>query len=152
MAIQWHLCSAEGDAATSYVLKKFHNKPGIYFEEIKLMNQVQTTWKLVIKLDINTLEKRARQMENYLDQTNERCKSIIGSVQFTCKNIMQKMQKDNAKLTQLLTRLRTIYYTRDSKRGLINAIGAINKTLFGTMDAEDEEHLNKQIQMLQENQ
>ncbi|KAL6264212.1 hypothetical protein P5V15_004297 [Pogonomyrmex californicus] len=59
-------------------------------------------------------------------------------------------QKDNEKLTQLFTRLRTIYYTRDSKRGLINAIGTISKTLFNTMDAEDEEHLNEQIQMLQE--
>ncbi|KAL6252261.1 hypothetical protein P5V15_015232 [Pogonomyrmex californicus] len=64
---------------------------------------------------------------------------------------MQIIQKDNAKLTQLLTRLRTIYYTRDSKRGPINAIGAISKTLFGIMDAEDEEHLNE-IQMLQEDQ
>ncbi|KAL6263045.1 hypothetical protein P5V15_005863 [Pogonomyrmex californicus] len=107
------------------------------------MNQMQT-WKLIIKLDINPLEKRAQQMENYLDQISEQCKSIIGLVQFTYKNIMQIIQKDNAKLTQLLTRLGTIYYTRDSKRGLINAIGAISKTLFGTMDAEDEEHqINK---------
>ncbi|KAL6265776.1 hypothetical protein P5V15_002588 [Pogonomyrmex californicus] len=109
-------------------------------------------------LEINnqTGHQRARKKNTtdgkIMDQTSERCKNIIGPVQFTCKNIMQIIQKDNAKLTQLLTRLRTTYYTRDGKRGLINAIGAISKTLFGIMDVEDEEHLNEQIQMLQEGQ
>jgi len=48
-----------------------------------------------------------------------------------------------------MNRLNTIYQTPNLKRGLINAIGSISKTLFGTMDAEDAERINEQIKLLQ---
>jgi len=51
-----------------------------------------------------------------------------------------------------MNRLNTIYQTPNLKRGLINAIGSISKTLFGTMDAEDAEKINEQIKLLQNKQ
>jgi len=62
------------------------------------------------------------------------------------------MDKDNTKLTLLMDRLNTIYQTPNLKRGLINAIESIGKTLFGTMDAEDAERIDKQLQLLQNKQ
>jgi len=62
------------------------------------------------------------------------------------------MDKDNTKLTLLMDRLNTIYQTPNLKRGLINAIGSISKTLFGTMDAEDAEKIDEQIKLLQNKQ
>jgi len=46
------------------------------------------------------------------------------------------MDKDNAKLTLLINCLNT-HCTPNLKRGLINVIESISKTLFGTIDAED---------------
>jgi len=45
--------------------------------------------------------------------------------------------------------LNTLYQTPKLKHGLINIIGSISKTLFGTMDAEDATLINEQIKLLQ---
>jgi len=45
-----------------------------------------------------------------------------------------------------------LYKTPNNKRGLINAIGTISKTLFGTIDANDERIINEQLNLLRNNQ
>ncbi|KAL6252253.1 hypothetical protein P5V15_015224 [Pogonomyrmex californicus] len=67
---------------TLFEMKNFFHHPGLYFEEVGFMNQVQTTWKLVIKLDTTALRIRAQQLQDYLEQTDQRCKSIIGPIRF----------------------------------------------------------------------
>jgi len=48
-----------------------------------------------------------------------------------------------------MDRLQTIYGTEINKRrGLINGLGSIAKTLFGTMDADDEQLINEQLMLL----
>jgi len=42
--------------------------PGIYFEKIGVMNQVEFAWKLVIKLDVGALEIRFQQFQDYTNQ------------------------------------------------------------------------------------
>ncbi|XP_024877655.1 uncharacterized protein LOC112458308 isoform X2 [Temnothorax curvispinosus] len=46
----------------------------------------------------------------------------------------------------------TIYKTNNNKRGLIDAIGTISKTLFGTMDADDAKHIQEQLELIQNQQ
>ncbi|XP_024871226.1 uncharacterized protein LOC112454206, partial [Temnothorax curvispinosus] len=46
----------------------------------------------------------------------------------------------------------TIYKTTNNKRGLIDAIGTISKTLFGTMDADDAKHIQDQLELMQNQQ
>ncbi|KYN12072.1 hypothetical protein ALC57_15763, partial [Trachymyrmex cornetzi] len=102
------------------------------------MNQVETEWKLVIQLDITALNARYEKMQEYLKNTEKRCGQVIaGNSQETCANMMQILDKENSQLTASLAQLRTLYNANTNKRGLINAIGTISKTLFGTMDAED---------------
>jgi len=48
--------------------------------------------------------------------------------------------------------LRALYKTSNNKRGLIDAIGTISKTLFDTMDADDERIINEQLNLLRNNQ
>jgi len=62
------------------------------------------------------------------------------------------INKDNAKLALLLTHLRALYKTPNNKRGLIDAIDTVSKTLFGTMDADDEKIINEQLNLLANNQ
>jgi len=57
--------------------------------------------------------------------------------------MMKIIQKDEEKLWLQLTHLRALYRNPNERRGLINAIGMISKILFGTMDAEDAQVINK---------
>jgi len=116
------------------------------------MNQVESAWKLVIKLDIGALEIRFQQLQDYMNQMTEECDALIGNTHQTCMNILRIIRKGSTKLTTLLTHLRTLYKTPTSKRGLIDAIGTISKTLFGTMDADDERVINEQLDLLRNKQ
>jgi len=59
------------------------------------------------------------------------------------------MTKRYEKIQLLMNRLRTVYGTEMNKRrGLINGLGSIAKTLFGTMDADDEQLINEQLALL----
>jgi len=116
------------------------------------MNQVESVWKLVIKLDVGALEIRFQQLQDYTNQMAEDCDALIGNVHQTCVNVLRIIHRGSVKLTILLTHLRTLYKTPNSKRGLIDVIGTISKTLFGTMDADDERVINEQLDLLRNNQ
>jgi len=62
------------------------------------------------------------------------------------------INKDNAKLALLLTHLRALYKIPNDKRELIDTIGTISKTLFGTMDADDERVINEHLNLFANNQ
>jgi len=134
------------------VITAFHDEPGIYFENTGQLQQVEATWKLVIEIDVLAIDARYLQLEDYRKQTQKLCEKIHENIQPTCQNVMQVIEKDIAKLKTLIERLNTLYQTPKLKRGLINVIGSISKTLFGTMDAEDETLINEQLRLLQNKQ
>jgi len=92
---------------------------------------------------------RFLQLQNYFKQTKKLCRELNEDLQPTCRNVIQVIEKDNAKLTLLINRLNTLYQTPNLKRGLINVIRSISKTLFGTMDAEDATLINEQMKLLE---
>jgi len=116
------------------------------------MNQINSVWKLVIELDVGALEIRYQQLQDYIKTTEGHCKRLTGNTQQACQNIMKIVQKDEEKLTLQLTHLRALYRNPNDRRGLINAIGMISKTLFGTMDADDAQVINKQLELLRNNE
>jgi len=91
----------------------------------------------VIEIDVLAIDARFLQLEDYREQTQKLYEKIHINIQPTCQNVMQVIEKDIAKLKLLIERLNTLYQTPKLKRGLINVIGSISKTLFSTMDAED---------------
>jgi len=137
-------------------LEEFTQNPGVYFERIGRMHPVQTRWKLVIRININSLIKRAEQLQQSIQRTESLCKSILTHTR-TCQNFytihnqifIQYITKRYEKIQLLMDRLQTIYGTEMNKRrGLINGMGSIAKTLFGTMDADDEQFINEQLTLL----
>jgi len=97
------------DSAKLYEWTRFSSTPGIYYEELGLMNQIESGWKLVIELDVGAVEIRYQQLQDYIKNTEERCERLTGNTQQTCQNIMRIIQKDEAKLTLQLTHLRALY-------------------------------------------
>jgi len=106
----------------------------------------------VIEIDVRAIDARFLQLEDYRERTQNLCENTHENIQPACQNIMQIAGKDIAKLKLLIERLNTLYETPKLKRGLINVIGSISKTLFGTMDTEDATLINEQLRLLQNKQ
>ncbi|XP_070171358.1 uncharacterized protein [Polyergus mexicanus] len=146
---------ARGNMTSPYQIQEFLHNPGIYFEKIGQLQQATKTWKLVIKLDITTLNDKAWQINQYIQQTNEMCEQIKSEFHHkrTCDNLEKIVKNESKQLTKLMTLINTLYKTRtNGRRGLVDGIGTIAKTLFGTMDANDRELINEQLNLLQNNQ
>jgi len=147
-----YLTKAKEEDAPPFKITTFHDELGIYFEKTGQLQQVESIWKLILQIDIEAIDIRVWQLQDYLNETKKVCKKLNEEIQPTCQNIIHVIDKDNTKLTQLILRLNTIFQTPNLKRGLINAIGSISKTLFGTMDADDAEKIDKQLQLLHNKQ
>lgn len=73
--------------------------------------------------------------------------------QTTCTNLDSIAKKEAAYLQNIMAQINTIYKTpTNRRRGLIDGLGTVAKTLFGTMDANDEKHINEQLSLLQNSQ
>ncbi|XP_011688855.1 PREDICTED: uncharacterized protein LOC105450619 [Wasmannia auropunctata] len=106
----------------------------------------RTLWRLAIKLDIAAIGVRFRQVQDHLKRTEDRCGNILAeNVKQMCQNILRIMEKDNKMLTVLVNHLYGLYKPINNKRGLIDAIGVVGKTLFGVMDADDAKLIDEQI-------
>ncbi|KAL6253790.1 hypothetical protein P5V15_015605 [Pogonomyrmex californicus] len=97
-------------AEPPYVLKKFCNTPGIYYEEIP--NEAG-------RIGMETSDKIRRkgirdhqQLQDYIEETERECGKIIGNAQLTCRNVMRIIEKDNMKLITLLETLYKTTYRR----------------------------------------
>jgi hypothetical protein len=130
----------------------FTAEPGIYYEKIGQLQQTKATWKMAIRIDVTALNIRHQQLQENLARIEEICNHAIKSIKNTCQITLQTIRRENSKMTRNLGQLQTIYRSPLSKRGLIDAVGQISKTLFGTMDAEDAKIINEQIQLLNNQQ
>jgi len=120
----------------------------MYFEKFGRLHYAKETWKLVVKLDHTTLTQRYEQITKYLHQTEIICKTTQA-----CDRIKAITGKEMKYLKNIMTQIQTIYRTSTNRRrGLIDGIGSIAKSLFGTMDANDEKLINEQLQLLQNKQ
>lgn len=129
-------------------MEKFTTSPGIYFEKIGRMHPVEAHWKLVIKTDTTSLEARLDQVTKSVKRTEDMCNALIINKN-TCNGFQKIMEKGHNKIQKLINKIQTVYKTpSDKRRGLIDGLGTVAKTLFGTMDANDEKLINEQLSLL----
>jgi len=129
-----------------FEIEEFKHNPGIYYEKIGNLHQIKKTWKLVIKLDITELNDKTWQLNKYVQQTNEIYKNIKSGdhIKRTCENLKNIINNDSNTLAKIIKLINNLYKTSsDRRRGLIDGVGSITKTLFGLMDANDRKLMNK---------
>lgn len=103
----------------------------------------------MIKLDVTTLSRRYEQIKNYTYGAKATCAS--GNVQYQeiCTDLETITKRDLEYAGKLIRQISTIYKAPSNiRRGLINGIGSVAKSLFGTMDADDEKRINEQLQIM----
>ena len=59
------------------------------------MNQADSEWKLVIKLDVTAIRIRVEQLQEYLKNMEKRCEKIIArNAQQICTNMVWILKKE----------------------------------------------------------
>ncbi|KAL6254142.1 hypothetical protein P5V15_014767 [Pogonomyrmex californicus] len=72
----------------------------------------------------------------------------------SCHNYNNIIKNNYQRLKHLTKRINSLYKTQNTKtkRGLIDGIGTVAKTLFGTMDNDDRKLINEQLNILHNKQ
>ena len=99
------------------------------------------TANIIIGLDTSDIYEQINTLELY--------KSIINSRATSKKYAkeLDELQNRIKNLNQLAKHLKTLIHTR-SKRGLLNIIGSVSKSLFGTLDEDDLTLINENMDKL----
>ncbi|XP_032678241.1 uncharacterized protein LOC116850608 [Odontomachus brunneus] len=138
-----------------YEIIKFTHTPGVYYDLQGQLHQVVSTWKVVIRIDIQGIDIRGNQIQKYLRNTQEVCNqqkepSITWEL---CENSQKIVKKGLDRVQNITERLHNIYKNpREIKRGLVDGIGSLTKSLFGIMDANDEKIINEQLSLIENKQ
>lgn len=95
---------------------------------------------------------RHAQIKTYLIQTERIC-GITTNQKTMCSNSNNIEKRKLKYLDDIINQIDTLYKRpTNRRRGLIDGIGSISKILFGTMDANDEKHINEQLELIENNQ
>ncbi|KAL6257846.1 hypothetical protein P5V15_011443 [Pogonomyrmex californicus] len=154
LLIKIWIINGEEEKKLPFEVENFEHHPGIYFEEIGKLNIIESFWKIVIKIDISPIEKRTEQIEEYILKTQNICTMLHLTNKGSCQNYNTIIENNYQRLKHLTKRINALYKAQDTKtkRGLIDGIGTIAKTLFGTMDNEDRKLINEQLSILDNKQ
>lgn len=137
--------------------------PGIYSEKIGKLQKSVTNWKFLFYLDNESFSDNIITIEHDFNSLKKLC-LIINKISMLddCKinlNLLQNYLNEIYKNDEILTQLFNITSNKRPRReilsshgGLINGLGKIQHILFGTMDSDDAEEIDKAIGTINENQ
>ncbi|XP_073968181.1 uncharacterized protein [Bombus fervidus] len=119
---------------------------GIFHEKISKEYLYGERINVIIGIDISTVLEQVRYTENGVAEVKNHCET-----QKDC-TILPEIRSLQAKLNNVRTlsiKLQSLAHIHlRNRRGLIDAIGSISKTLFGTLDVNDLDVINKNIDKL----
>ncbi|XP_039315145.1 uncharacterized protein LOC113003882 [Solenopsis invicta] len=143
----------KGTENQPYEIERFVHHPGIYFEIIGNLHQLDSTWKMVIRIDSTSLTNRLEQLRQYLQKTKSMCHFFAVANKDTCQNLYEITKDDYEEINKELIKINSMCESSElRKRGLVDGIGTIAKSLFGTMDSNDEKIINEQLTALHDEQ
>lgn len=121
---------------------------GFIFEHLgKSVNHVDD-WSFVDFYDLRQVEKQIESLRNYTSHVEDfkpkKRETDLRNVRKIINNMLTLTERIENNYKRLLPLKRT-------KRGLFNALGRLEKFIFGTLDDEDEDRFNSQIEDLRIN-
>lgn len=124
---------------------RIHPSPGIFFDHLATINFCESTWKLVTYLNLDVFEGKIKLLENNIRKTKEICAHNSISSLSLCNTSLVVIEKLFPLIQEKDQILRDLSNNKRDKRGLINGIGTIFKSLFGTLDQDDADYYNTVI-------
>ncbi|XP_076664417.1 uncharacterized protein LOC143366881 [Andrena cerasifolii] len=134
-----------------YAITPITHKAGIHFTHLGKLYMITDSWKVVTHLRMDTLFGRGQQLLSYIDNIKIVCKQnkLNAEIRKSCNNYLDIVVRRAEKLATRLKQVSGIPSSiHNKRRGLINGLGSLAKTLFGTMDANDAEQINYHLAQL----
>jgi len=140
-----------------YQISKLSQENGIYFENQGPLRLTNSDWKLIIYVKLDNFNRRTKDTMYYYDRTTQLCNDLTNVYEGMFRTLCEYFRVASISLEQEVTRKR-IYMLQSidetdtitrTRRGLVNLVGRIQKTLFGTLDDTDAESYDRQIEELQ---
>lgn len=143
-----------------YRISRLTQENGMYFENQGPLRLTNSEWKLLIYVKLDNFNRRTKDTMNFYEKTLNVCNDLTiayeGMFKTTCDNfkltsnsLEQEVSRKRFYMLQSIDETDTV---NREKRGLVNLIGRVQKTLFGTLDDTDAELYDRQIEKLQSSQ
>jgi hypothetical protein len=138
-----------------YLLEKYSDSTGIYYENKGQLNLYNTEWQVVVYTDLKGIDSQSYEIAQYIKHINKLCQDIAVQNWTDCHHFpeLSREKLQQIKRTENLILDVAEHKVRNTRRrrGVFNFIGEISKVLFGTLDNEDAMYYNEQIKHVEEN-
>ena len=133
-----------------YRLEEFVKSPGIYYENVGQAVFYSTTWKTVVYLPLKAVTNQLDPLNSYVDYVNQLCAKVELRGWTACNHLDELTLTKLRHVREAERLVASIVGRRDiegrTKRGLFDFVGKVSKILFGTMDGDDAQFYNEQIE------
>lgn len=133
-------------------ITKFQSNPGIYFEEIGKVSLYSTEWQTVIYYDLSNFNLELSMLKDCEGKFKRACSGLT-ECESTRRLCLSLSEHYSNLINEISERVKLIQgKEKRQRRGLFNAVGSLSKTLFGTLDDDDAQKYNEQIETIKTNQ
>ena len=153
-----HYCASHDVSTPIYRVTQFNSNPGIYYEYVNDIRLIRTQWRITITLDFSKLQDESVNRNEQLDNLINSCSIRLGYQVCSYRIPADKLKRKLTVAQQLHQELLEFFTpavngldkneNRRKKRAPFEFVGWIDRTLFGTMDADDRKEVNDEVNKL----
>lgn len=122
------------------------NQP-VYFDPIGNVQLIHDEWRLLVYYNLTTFWQSTAKIERYVQYLTQLCESIA---QEPCNSTIKQLKFEINQLNEYNTLLRSHHDRK--RRGYINGVGNLARTLFGILDSDFAKKYAQDIQKIQSNE
>lgn len=139
--------------STAYEIRKFKDTPGLYYEGIGTMSLYTDVWTLAIQMDLTHLAELEKHIRFFLTRFREQCAEAIGTNNH-CGEMLDNIDRLVEKIGEGVGVIHDLVGAEHprKRRGLIDGLGSVLKSITGNLDAADGERIDAEIAAVQETQ
>lgn len=125
-----------------YTVTEITSNPGIFYEAIGTLRMTETSWKMILYVDLTDFNQAVNIIQHEINTALLRCNSTLICYLYNQRldAILNKLHR----ITKYNEHLHGLVGTK-IKRAPLEFIGDISKILFGTLTAEDSQHIQEAI-------
>ena len=135
-----------------YSVEKYDELPGIYYENRGVTVLYNNAWRTVFYFNLNRIANETVILRKYVQHVDALCRMTVIRNWIGCAHSGSDARETLKQLTQTEGLLKEITGQetegKRKKRGVFNFIDELGKVLFGTMDDDDANYYNEQINCL----